>query len=389
MAQHENAVLVKSDTIRDAAYDDLEKMLKGEVVANQKDPRAKKYLFMDFSLGAGFYDAEENRFANNWLTRNRIGAQFSIGQWVLPHIAVRLGLGYNRFVGDYAPIRAWNVFEPTDHFTIPDEAKQYYYTDENGKQWFSRQFDLVDAQANIIWDVNSAFTKRKTPFDTYIYAGAGYSHVFSSQGIKWNNSFSFKAGFSVSYNLTEKFYLRSAIEGTICDETLDGQYCGTNTQTNRTIEGYMQCFFGVGVKLQSKKYKKFTFTRVNNIERTYTPLQTFVTEDYTAPFVVRFFIDQYNIETDQELNIAKVGKYLQENPSARLKMTGHADPETASSAYNQKLSERRCKAVLKYLDQHFGIDHSRIDVIPMGDTERNFKEDFRWNRCVILTIIDK
>lgn len=389
MAQHENAVFVKADTIHGAVYDELATELTGEVVDNTKDPRARYNWFADVAFGGGFYAAESNRFANNPMSRMRPQFQVSVGKWVLPHWAVRAAFGYGTFSYDNIGINVWNLYDEGDHFTIPDDAKPNYWVDENGKQWFHRKFNMVDAQLDLVYDFNRIFTKRVTPFDVYIYGGVSYSHSFASCGINAGDALGFKAGIDVHYKVTKNFYIKGGFEGTIADESLDGEAGGFDTG-NRTVEGYAQAFIGVGLNFgKGKKMQKYVYTVPNTIERTYLTTQAPLGEDYTAPFVVRFFIDQYNIESDQELNIAKVGKYLQEHPSARLKMTGHADPETASSAYNQKLSERRCKAVLNYLDKNYGISHNRIDVKPMGDTERNFNEDFRWNRCVILTIIDK
>lgn len=389
-AQHENAVLVKSDTIRTSVLDEVATGLNGQrVVDNAKDPRAKYYWFVDGGIGGGFYIGELNRTTQNILSRTRTAAQIGIGKWILPHWAIRLGLGYSKFAGDYITYPTWNVYDEGSHSFPTDIAKEYNYTDAVGNNYFSRKFEIMDAQVDFIYDFNSLFTNRQTPFDTYLYAGLGYAHAFKSQGASANTSLAFKAGFNVSFNVTKNFYIKGAVEGAICDEGLDGIVGGFDGQKNRTVEGYVQTFVGLGFKFGDKKTKKYTYTSVDNIERTYKKTVNEVYEDYNAPFVVRFFIDQYNIEQDQELNIAKVCKYLQAHPNARLLMTGHADPETANPKYNQALTERRCNSVLKYIDKNYGISHDRIEVKPMGDTQRNFDEDFRWNRCVILTIIDK
>lgn len=387
-AQKENAVLIKSDTLHVGVYDDASEKLGGLVIDISKDPRAKYNWFVDASVGGGTYVAEYTRFGRNFLSRMQLGAQLGVGKWILPHWAIRFGFGYNKFSTDNSRITLWNIYDQADHFTVPAEAAGAFYTDPQGETWFKREFQVVDAQIDIMYDLNSAFTKRVTPFDTYIYAGLGYVYAFPSQGISYNSSFAFKLGFQVNYNVTKNFYIKAAIEGTINDESLDGSIGGLGGG-NRTVEGYAQGFLGVGFNFGKKKINSYPYKRESDIDRTYEVIHPVVTEDYSAPFVVRFFIDQYNIEADQELNISKVCKYLQAHPQARLLMTGHCDPETATPEYNQALSERRCNAVLDYIDKHYGISHDRIDVKPMGDTERNFKEDFRWNRCVILTIIDK
>ena len=114
-----------------------------------------------------------------------------------------------------------------------------------------------------------------------------------------------------------------------------------------------------------------------------------VVKDTTVTaFAVRFFIDQSNIEEDQKLNIERVARYLLRYPEARLELTGFADKETAYPEYNMKLSERRVKAVYDYLVDKCGIAPSRLTINAKGDTERVYNEDYRWNRVVIMRIVN-
>lgn len=389
-AQRENAKLIKSDTIRSAAYDEVSHQLNGTVVDNNLDPRAKYNWFIDISAGGGFYAAELNRLLANPISRLRPAVQLSVGKWVLPHWGIRYAIGYNKLASNYYVPGTYNMYDQTDHSVMPAEMNKDIVNDPvSGCSYFHRKFQVLDNQIDIVYDFNNLFTKRKTPLDLYLYGGVGYAYCFKSQGIESHSTIAFKLGFDAHYNVAKNLYIKAGVEGTINDESLDGQIGGMDGKTNRTVEGYATAFVGVGVKLGRQETRKYTYVGEDNINRTYKVAETVTATDYSAPFVVRFFIDQYNIESDQELNIAKVCKYLQEHPNARLLMTGHADPETATAKYNQALSERRCASVLKYIDKHYGISHDRIDVKPMGDTQRNFNEDFRWNRCVLLTIIDK
>ena len=45
-------------------------------------------------------------------------------------------------------------------------------------------------------------------------------------------------------------------------------------------------------------------------------------------------------------------------------------------------------AVRDYLTRECGIDASRLVIRAMGDTERVYSEDYRWNRVVVMRIID-
>lgn len=69
-------------------------------------------------------------------------------------------------------------------------------------------------------------------------------------------------------------------------------------------------------------------------------------------------------------------------------MVGYADRETAYPEYNQKLSERRVNAVRDYLVDECGIDPSRLVMDARGDKERVYNEDYRWNRVVVMRVIE-
>ena len=62
--------------------------------------------------------------------------------------------------------------------------------------------------------------------------------------------------------------------------------------------------------------------------------------------------------------------------------------DTAYPEYNQKLSERRVNAVRDYLVNECGIDPSRLVMDARGDKERVYSEDYRWNRVVVMRVIE-
>ena len=392
-AQHDGAVRVSADTTTVSFADKMVLDLgqDGDIVSVAY--RNNSHWFIDVLGGVGFYAAENNRFSQSFVSRSCPQAQLAVGKWIHPAWALRLAGSYGKFRGDYIPITWWNMYEPADHHTIPAEAQPYCVTDEKGMEWFSRSFTYAALQLDIMYDLTRAFSqKMDTPFDIYLYGGPGVGRSFASQGLAANTALNFNLGAQMDVHLTDHLGLKFQIQGTITDESFDGQIEGTGVNFNRTLEGYATAMAGLTFRFGPKAPNTYVKANPVIVERTYNLLpiaeEKGAYDEYKAPFIVRFYIDQYNVEPDQELNITKVCRYLEQHPDARLLMTGHCDPETANPVYNQALSERRCKSVLKYIDEHFAIDHSRIDVKPMGDREYNFSEDFRWNRCVILTIME-
>ena len=59
--------------------------------------------------------------------------------------------------------------------------------------------------------------------------------------------------------------------------------------------------------------------------------------------------------------------YLERNPEVRIKIMGHTDNK-GSDVKNQKLSERRAEAVVKYLSKR-GVDKARLRAVGFGMTQ--------------------
>lgn len=63
---------------------------------------------------------------------------------------------------------------------------------------------------------------------------------------------------------------------------------------------------------------------------------------------IYFDLDQYNIRPDAEIELKKVVKIMNDNPSMVVELSSHTDSR-ASESYNQILSDNRAKATLDYI----------------------------------------
>ncbi len=88
--------------------------------------------------------------------------------------------------------------------------------------------------------------------------------------------------------------------------------------------------------------------------------------DYDKDFIRPQYFDE----------LAPVVKVLQRDPSVTVRVEGHADKRAKSRRdYNQRLSERRAKAVAKYLVEKSGIDASRVTAVGYGFDRPIFPND--------------
>jgi len=352
--------------------------------------------FISISGGVNSLAAEGNRLYDKFYQRVRPTAHMSIGRWFSPVWGVRFQLGVGALGAHYYPFSFYNLYDQLpDHSTMPEEAKKYL-VQKDGKTWFHRKFIYTDMQLNLMTDVVRWFADEEKRVGFYLFTGPSFSHVFKSQGLSVNNSFGWKAGGQLDIKLSDKLSLITELQGTVVDEAFDGQIGGYSDKKNRTLEGYASWTVGLTYKFGGKKFKRYVQVNPVVLETVYHTrpaavvpvVPEAVKPDMNIPFTVRFYIDKSNIEEDQKLNIHKVATYLQEHPEAKLRLSGYADRETAYPSYNMKLSRRRVDTVKKYIIKTYGIAPERLVIAAKGDVERAYDEDYRWNRAVVMQIVE-
>jgi len=73
---------------------------------------------------------------------------------------------------------------------------------------------------------------------------------------------------------------------------------------------------------------------------------------------VNFDFDKATLRPDAVAILSEAVQILQRYPDLKVEVAGHTD-SVGTDAYNQKLSERRAKAVYDYLTSN-GVDASRL-----------------------------
>ncbi len=81
-----------------------------------------------------------------------------------------------------------------------------------------------------------------------------------------------------------------------------------------------------------------------------------------------FDFDKSNISDRSHKTLSQIAKAMLENKSTRVMIQGYCDAR-GTDQYNVKLSERRCKAAMDVLVKDYGIDESRFEINPKGESE--------------------
>ena len=104
-----------------------------------------------------------------------------------------------------------------------------------------------------------------------------------------------------------------------------------------------------------------------------------------------FDFDKSEVRGDDRACIEVQGKYLAENPKAKIRLEGHTDPR-GSREYNIALGERRADAVADVL-KLLGVAPSQIRVVSYGAeklaSDGTSEEDYQLDRRVNLVYESK
>lgn len=104
---------------------------------------------------------------------------------------------------------------------------------------------------------------------------------------------------------------------------------------------------------------------------------------------VTFANNSVVIPDEQKADIASLAKFMTEYPQTKVVIEGHTD-DRGSNELNQRLSEKRAKAVADVLVADFGIDAGRVSAVGKGEespiADNNTVEGRAQNRRVVAVV---
>lgn len=114
-----------------------------------------------------------------------------------------------------------------------------------------------------------------------------------------------------------------------------------------------------------------------------------VVVENVAPLLatVRFTIDSSKITNMEKINVYNVAEWLKANEDQKVLITGYADKDTGTAAYNMALSERRAKAVYNMLVNEYGISANRLATAAQGSDVQPYNIN-NWNRIVVFSVAE-
>lgn len=345
-------------------------------------------------------------FGDNWFIQGQVGAEYtfseynrktSVGDLITPHVAVSVGKFFSPQLGARLQLGGWQAksyVEPTDHtFKI-----NYFQVNADG-----------------LLNLTNLFTPYKgdKTFNLYAIAGLGYVHGFkkSEDALTTNNMIAPRGGFQADFRVNDDLSLNLEAVGNLLRDDFNGRTEGLKYDgTLNIMAGITYRFNKNGFELvepldplqiqslndQINEQRAALTDKDRQINDYKTMLAqkpepqviiketTEVNEEVLMNAVVVFRLGSANLEQNQDINIFNAAKYLQDNPSVNIVLTGYADKSTGSKEVNQRLSEKRAKTVSDVLINKYNISPSRITTKASGDSEQPFPTD-SWNRVVTFT----
>jgi outer membrane protein OmpA-like peptidoglycan-associated protein len=88
---------------------------------------------------------------------------------------------------------------------------------------------------------------------------------------------------------------------------------------------------------------------------------------------IHFDFDKSTLTKEARVILKRSIKLLEENPKAKFRIAGYTSA-SGTDEYNQKLSERRAKAVYEYLTKEGAVNPNRLSTIGYGETKPSMYE---------------
>lgn len=392
IAQEGNAQSIKSDTIRESRLSNLLEAIgnnEGFTVADDNALTQGRWSIFG-GIGINALQAEGNNKVNNLWDRRRIKMQIGANMWINNYLGLKGQIGLGKISSYYLAGAIYG--QSLNSFDYPDDIKEYII-EKDGLAWFRRKFMYLDLSVAAMTDVVRWFDKENR-WSVQLYAGPMLAYSFENQGFDSNTALGAKLGTTIDYKVSKNMSIMADFQGSIINESFDGVVGGEGEKGYKAVEGIFAAAIGVSYYFHENASNTTVDIPVT-YQDTYVPQPVRIKEvqapakNIIAPFAVRFLIDKSNIEKGQMPQIKKMAEYLKANKNAKISLTGYADKETAYPEYNMRLSKRRVESVKKYLINECGIEAERIITEAKGDTERVYDEDSRWNRVVVMRVIEE
>lgn len=358
---------------------------------------------------------EPVKFGDHWFMQLQAGGSYtlseyhsdaSIGDVLTPHVALSVGKYFSPVFGGRFQVGGW-------------QSKNYYNANNADRTY---KIDYLQTNLDGLLNLTNLFMpySPERGFTLSWIVGIGYAHGFSKDvdgfgRIPKTNSFFPRTGLQADFRINDNINLNLEVAGNLLPDNFNGNEEGKKYDgTINTLVGLTYNFTRGGFKTvepadpaliaslndqinQQRANLANKDSQISNLqtELAKKPKEVIVekpvekkSEETELNAVVVFRIGSAKLEQNQDINIYNAARYLQDNPTVNVIVTGYADNSTGTATINQRLSEQRAEAVAKVLISKYNISPNRITTKASGDKVQLFPTP-QWNRVVVFTAVSK
>ncbi|KAF0154432.1 MAG: hypothetical protein FD159_2580 [Syntrophaceae bacterium] len=277
-----------------------------------------------------------------------------------PVIGARLGYNFTKYFG----VEIGGQFLRTN---VNDKTKM-----DNTEGQFGYPMDRVDLYFyHIDAIVHILPDSRFTPFIVAGFGGAHYSPTISTRDMA-----AFNVGVGAKFSLTENIALRVDIQDYIVTEIMQETY------HNISVTAGIAFSFGGSKPAPVVKREPIAEPapapvakeKVVIVVASEPKLEEKVVVAAAEPKIIilafediHFDFDKSTLKPEAQIILKRNIQILKDNPKAKIRVAGYTSA-SGTGEYNQKLSERRAKAVQEFLINEGVITPDRLSTIGYGET---------------------
>ena len=219
----------------------------------------------------------------------------------------------------------------------------------------------------------AAYTPGLTKEQNMTYLWDGTQVLFQAQG-----------GLQGDFRISDRFSIGLEVNA----NTLSDKY---NSKKAENWDWYFNALAGVKINLGNTYNTRFIPAPEPEIRYVEKEVEKIVEVPGKPQTIVKvsplrrdvfFKINSWKIQKSEIQKVADIAYYLDQNPEAKVVMTGYADKGTGNATINSKLAANRAQAVKDALVKEYNISESRIVYDSKGDTVQPFSENDK-NRVTI------
>ena len=349
-------------------------------------------------------DKTVNVFNPHWYVQAQVGSQYTLGEigfsdLISPNAQVGLGYNFNKVVGARLSFNAWQskagqkvqntTYKWKWNYVAPMVDATFNLTNlfcEYNPERVVSVGVFGGIGANIAWSNEEAATAKAGIMGNYKNSSENpLEYLWKKTDGKGSKAFfAARLGANVDFRVSDRVSLGLEVSA----NTLSDHY---NSKKAGNPDWYFNALVGAKIAL-GKTYTTKVVPAPKPVEKiieriiekpVVAPVKEEVKEVAEENFRrdIFFTIGNSTIAKSQRNKISEIVTYMQENPDAKITLTGYADKGTGSAAINDKIAARRAQTVYNTLAAK-GVAKNRMIKKSMGTRVQPFEKN-AMNRVTI------